>query len=702
MSLSVGIDLGTTFTAISYVDKMTGVSHIIPNKYGNNTTPSVLAFLEDGTILYGDDAVEKEKLGCLETASFYKLYMGNKNFSVSFWNKVYTAEDLSAIFLTLLIKDTEKIINQKIDKAVITVPAYFMAKEREATKRAGEKANLEIIGIINEPTAAIIAYGIKNDIDISQNILVYDLGGGTFDVTIAQVTATEINVLASNGDHELGGKDWDMAIVEWLNEQFYSEFFIDISENLELSFINMVLAEKAKKQLSVSSYADIDVYYDGKHGKYRLTETVMRELTSYLMEKTKFIVQNTFDDINISWNDIDGVVLVGGSTKMKMVRDYVKEMTGKAPFRGVNPDECVAVGAGIRANMDNNGKCIGTLKTISRSLPSYSKKTDSFLIGAKKIHDVTAHSLSMVSINQDRTKFIKDVMIPKNSKIPFKRIKKRSLKVSKNMLKNELEIYLLQGESIEPYDCTVAKKFVFYNIPYINGGTTNLNIEYAYNENAIINISAKQLETNIDLKYREEPVPDDMSWLLKSPDEVYGVKKNLNGEIYLALDVSGSMSGSVLSKAKSAMIDFVNQIDTDCIRIGISIFADKDMILLKSSNNKSKIVETILNIEISSLCGYCNSAEPFNKLFGVINKNKDIKYIIVLTDGIWETDACIKAICNSKKCNKNEIETVALGFGSADMKFLKEISSQTDLAKFDNISMLQENLSKIAQVINND
>ena len=620
-------------------------------------------------------------------------------YQVDIFGHKYDASDLSAIFLRELIAQVEGNSGLKIDKAVITVPAYFENLERDNTIKAGERAGLKVINIINEPTAAAIAYGLKNNPEYHK-ILIYDLGGGTFDVTVAEITNNSIDVLGSSGKHFLGGKNWDEAICQWMSEKLCEEFGVSFEDDKDAFNANLVNAERAKKQLSFSPYTDINVEYGDYHGKYRLTEEEFRESTESLLDITKNTIDELYANIGITWHDVDGVILVGGSTKMKMVKDYIIEMTGKAPLAGVHPDEAVSIGAAIQANIDEycgTGESLGFLSGDN----SYNLAT---LPGARYINDVVAHSLGMISVNENGTRFINDIMIHKNTPVKnAKVIKRRELSVRRKDELNELEIYLLQGDQVSPLDCSIAKKYVFSNISYVEGGKTKIDICYSYTLNGIIDIEAVQTETGMKLEKREEPVPEDMSWLSMSPSEYYASTiAPVQGAVYMALDLSGSMSGIPLEKAKKAMMNFVDQFDLNQIKIGIVGFSDHVKIFNEATSNRRTIEKSISRLNIGYALGVGNSAEPMADMYSRLKKfsGESFVYAIVLTDGMWNVSACTKALRLKKEYISKEIEIVCLGFGSADKKFISDLSTRDDLASFDDISQLETNLMKIAKVIN--
>ena len=707
MGLTVGIDLGTTYSVVAYIDPVSKAPAIIGNKYGNKTTPSVTAMRGDGTVLIGTDAKKRAEIGDPNTASFYKLEMGSKSYKVSFFGRDLNAADLSALYLRELIRQCSETVGQKIDKAVITVPAYFEDLERSNTIKAGEAAGLRVLNVINEPTAAAIAYGLRETEGIDK-VLIYDLGGGTFDVTIAQVAGDTIRVLGSAGNHFLGGKNWDEVICNHICERFEEDYGVSPADDPETYNSLMVKAERAKQLLSAAPYADISVSYDEYDGKYRLTEELFRELSSDLLNITKKTISELFEDTGLSWNDIDGVILVGGSTKMKMVSDYVVQMTGREPLRGVDPDEAVAIGAAIQAGTDDYcavktlsspQRKLGFLTGLDRS--AYDMRQ---LPGAKFISDVIAHSLGMISVSEDGSRFVNDIMIKKNTPISKAEVvKRRELKVSKVSGNNELEIYLLQGDCEKPTDCTVAKKYVFTGIEYVGGGKTMLDITYSYTVNGTIGIKAVQLETGRTLDRREEPVPDDMSWADLPPAEYSETAVKQTGALYMGIDLSGSMDGTPLYLAQEAMKEFVDQFDVGRIKIGIVGFANKSKVWLEATSDREHIKNSIDRVDKLDL-GAGTTAEPLSLILSHMKKFRDepFKYAVILTDGGWYDGADKKALRLKAEFVKRGIEIVGLGFGNARLEFLQKLSTREDLASVDDISMLDSNLLKIARIIQDE
>lgn len=693
MGISVGIDLGTTFSAVARINGSTGKPEIIKNSFDSPITPSVLCFEANGNVLFGEDAKNMQGMGNTNAIAFFKRNMGNEMFSVEFYGKAYSATDLSSILLRKLVKEAEESSAEKIDSAVITVPAYFTHKERQATIDAGKKAGLNVLAIINEPTAAAFAYGL-NDKENEQTVLIYDLGGGTFDVTIARINKNIIDILGSDGNHELGGKDWDDCIARYLAQEFNEQYGVDLSEDDEMVASLLVTAENVKKQLTSRDEVNVPITYKDIRANITITEELFENISSFLLGATKDLTNNLIESIELTWSDITGAILVGGSTRMRMIHNYVKEMSGKEPLSGVNVDEAVALGAAIKANIDENGKTIN-----SRFLGLIGGKKNTEIVGAKVVSDVTAHALGMVAVSEDGERYINSVIIHKNTTIPVE--SKKQYNFRPRAKGNELEVYVLQGSYERPLDNTIIDKYVLTKIEKTSSNLSVIEVSYKYTSNGVVDVSAIQTETGKTLPIRIEKVPNDMSWTDRSPqDQVPNVPAEV--EVILAIDLSGSMSGNPIKKAKNAMKDFVKKMDSDYTKIGLVAFADSAKLLTRPTCDYNKLLRDINNIEVGDV-GICNGAEPFaisldtlNGRFGKGNDDK-VKYLVVLTDGVWDNPG--GAISEAEKCHKQGIEVMALGFGGADERFLKKIVSTDDFASLTNLTELSGSFSKIAQAI---
>lgn len=696
--MRVGIDLGTTYCAVAYVNPKTGKAEVIPNSWGEATTPSVLYFEEDGNILHGEAAKAFVEEGSENTANYFKYYMGDDSYSVCRNGKEYKARDLSAELLKGVVREAEETLGQNINEAVITVPAYFDHFQRLETMEAGKQAGLKVLNIISEPTAAVFAYGIHGK-GINQTVLVYDLGGGTFDVTIAKITDDEIRVLGTDGDHRLGGKDWDDALAEYLCDQYEEEFDVNPNEDSEMATELQALAEKIKKQLTGKSSVKAVLNYRGQKGKYVVTEELFEDITAFRLNQTKDIIEKLMNELSMDWSQIDGVLLVGGSTRMPQVRKYLTEMCGRPPMSGVNVDEAVALGAAIRANIDLQGNL--SIGGSCFSMGIGEKKQPSFSIaGAKRIKDATAHSMGMIAVNKEVTNYVNSIMIRKNSEIPSTVTSPYELGVLKNE-ENRLEVYMLQGEEEKltyPLNCSVLGKYVFTGIETGEDKTEIIDVTYSYDENNIVNVSAVQRRCKKELTLHIEPVEEDMSWVLDDPRERM---KALNPEmaVFLAVDLSGSMEGERLKEAKRAAISFVKQFDLSYVDVGLINFSDCSVVYQNLTNNERTLIKKIERWKINDGgIGFCNGGEPFTdaqRELGAVKK--DAKYLVVLTDGYWDKEAV--AISKAKELHKMGIEVIAIGFGGAKKSFLNAIASRTDFSSFTELGNLESTLTGIAKIL---
>lgn len=680
-SYSLGIDLGTTYSVMAVIDE-SGRPQVIKNLEGKAITPSVIYFGEERPIV-GDEAKDQQAFGSVEVASFFKRVMGDPHFTYDFNGKTYDTIELSSLVLKKLKVDAESQLGQAIKNAVITVPAYFNNSQREATIKAGELAGFHVLRIINEPTAAAIAYGL-NEVKDNRNIMVYDLGGGTFDVTIASINENEINVLSTNGDHSLGGKDWDDRLAAHFCELFEMEHDMDPLEDEDALNEILVDCENAKKNLTDLTKLNLSIVYRGKKSTFELTRESFENLTSDLIERTWDLAGLALSDGSLTWNDIDDVILVGGSTKMPMVSAFIEQQIGKPPLKGLNVDEVVACGAAIQAKIEMDK----LNPTITYSLGS----------SYKKVQDVMSHTLGMVAINEEYTQYVTSEIIPKNKPIPVTEHRPYQLKTAPNN-NNTLEVYVTQGESNIPLECTILGKYTVSNIKHIPKEAVSIDVSYSYDENGVVAVSAVQKETGEQLNVIKEPVPDDLSWMGRPPVQDIHVAEPIS--VVIAIDLSGSMAGPPLRKAREAAADFVSKMDLNHTHISIMGFANKVRVAEPLSQDQTRIdagIDQLQTLYDRTTLGIGNKAEPFSDAFKMLQPRNGARFVIVLTDGVWYDQDY--AVSMAKRCEREGIEIIAIGFGTADSKFLAEIATSDENALFTNVNSLQQSFSKIAQEIN--
>ncbi|MDU1662975.1 MAG: molecular chaperone DnaK [Peptoniphilus harei] len=465
MGKIIGIDLGTTNSAVAVMEG--GDAVIIPNIEGNRTTPSVVAFTKDGERLVGETAKRQAITNPDRTVSSIKRHMGS-DFNVKIDSKTYTPQDISAMILQKLKSDAESYLGEKITEAVITVPAYFTDAQRQATKDAGRIAGLDVKRIVNEPTAAALAYGEDKDKD-AQTVMVYDLGGGTFDVSILELSDGVFEVHATRGNNKLGGDDFDNRVIDYIAEEFKKENGIDLkADKMSLQRLKEA-AEKAKKELSSTMSTNINLPFitasqaGPLHLNMDLTRAKFDELTADLVKMTEGPVKDALSDAGLSASDIDKVLLVGGSTRIPAVQECIKKLTGKQPQKDINPDECVALGAAIQG-----GVLSGDVKDLL-------------------LLDVTPLSLGIETMGNITTR-----LIERNTTIPTK---KSQVFTTAADNQTSVEIHVLQGERQMAKDNVTLGRFTLDGIAPARRGVPQIEVTFDIDANGIVNVSAKDLGT---------------------------------------------------------------------------------------------------------------------------------------------------------------------------------------------------------------
>lgn len=414
MAQVLGIDLGTTFSAAAYMDPQTGMPKIIPNSEGKTTTPSVVMF--DGEdVVVGEQAKSNSMLDPYNVVQFVKRNMGNPNYSFERDNgESYKAEDISAIILKRVVADAEAFLNDKVTGAVITVPAYFSDAQRKATINAGQIAGLNVLAVINEPTAAALSYGMSKAA-AGQNIMVYDIGGGTFDVTIIHVAEDgKMNVVATGGDRNLGGFDCDNALINYVTAQFEEQTGVDMTDDDEAMQELREKCESAKISLSQREKVTVSVSACGKKGKVEVTRAKFEELCAGVFDKTRTIVEIVLDDAQMKPSDLSKVLLVGGSSRMPAIRNLVRQQLQMEPSCELNPDEAVALGAAYYASL----LCNGQAPTETEAAAPVSGTAARAVPADLPFSDVNSHGLGVVIWDENTQGEINSIIIPKNTPIP--------------------------------------------------------------------------------------------------------------------------------------------------------------------------------------------------------------------------------------------------------------------------------------------
>lgn len=471
MGKVIGIDLGTTNSCVSVIEN--GEPVIIPNSTGNRTTPSVVAFSKNGERLVGEIAKRQAATNAERTISSVKRHMGTE-WSVSIDGKVYKPQTISAMVLMQLKQDAEAFLGEPVTEAVITVPAYFNDVQRQATKDAGKIAGLNVLRIINEPTSAALSYGLNHG--EAQKVMVYDLGGGTFDVSVIEIGDGVIEVLATAGDNHLGGDDFDDRITDWIVREFREREKIDLSADYTAMQRVKEAAEKAKKELSTADSTNINLpYLTQVHGApvhldIILTRARFEELIKDLIERTARPVENALADAGIAPSELGKVLLVGGSTRIPAVQQRVQQLTGKEPSRNINPDECVAMGAAVLGST-LQGNALATVGTGQNLL----------------LLDVTPMSLSIETVGGVATR-----LVERNTTLPVKYSRVFSTAAP---YQSNVEIHVLQGERPMARDNKMIGKFKLKGIRKAPAGVPQIEVTFDLDTNGILMVSARDLDT---------------------------------------------------------------------------------------------------------------------------------------------------------------------------------------------------------------
>jgi molecular chaperone DnaK len=512
---SVGIDLGTTYSSLAYVDS-NSQPRVVADSSGQTVIPSVI-FFDESEVIVGEIALENAKLHADRVVQFVKSHMGDE-WRKEIGGRVHTPESLSAIILAHLIREAEPQIG-RVPRAVITVPAYFTEKRRRATQQAGEIAGLQVTGVLNEPMSAALAYGLHRE-DKEQTVLVYDLGGGTFDVTVVRIAPNELQELATYGNRNLGGKDWDQCLIEFVADDFKKTHGIDPRSSLQVMQNLQIQCERAKRQLAKMMRTGIVSSAFGKSHEVHITRQQFEELTAHLLKMTKLTVEMTLEDAGLRWGQVQRVLLVGGSTHMPMVRKLLHDLSGFPPDTGVNPVIAVALGAALYSHMldtDSAPKAIH-LKPVSkgrahpaapaapaqRPLATYEAASAhggipaSSSLGSPQVRFVTAHGVGVRLVTY-QGRMQNQVLIPRNSSVPASATR-RFLTQRNKGYSDRLKITVTQGDADDPELVEILGTLYISGLPPEEPGRQPVEVSMSFDKQGRLSINAVYLNTGHSLQ----------------------------------------------------------------------------------------------------------------------------------------------------------------------------------------------------------
>lgn len=717
--LFIGIDLATTYCAVAYIPEGSNKPVIIKNSLGKELTPSVICFEDDGSYFCGDEAKDELRNGNQNCASVFKRNIGIIEKGYTFFDKDYSAGDLSALLLNHLRKEVEQKMNHRIDGAVITVPAYFEDVQRRETITACMNAGIPFMGLLDEPVAAALTFGTGTWKENSK-FMVYDLGGGTFDVTIVQMGRRGMmNVVSTNGDHQLGGVDWDHCLLGVVCDRLEEATGKHLHDDIDFAAENYEQLEETKIRLSGLANVQMSFQMPGSGSiKAMITRQAFEERSKALVQRTIGFCKSMLSSKGMTWNDIDSILLVGGSTRMPMIKSALQEVSGKKPLETLNPDLSVAMGAAIQAtllsHMDSDELGINTANSPGRGLlaklgqrkkntaaPTRAPSIDDE-IGLASVTRAVPHSMGVIALSEDSKHYVNRIILRKDTVSPCKKAEMFQFRTRPNR-PNPLDIYVTQGEIEAQGRSSDKLSRIIYarytaDIPHTTpDGRVFIRVMYRYDENGVADVAVRLDGNDKDIPIHREAMPDEIDKFDHDPEPV-----QVSEPMYmmLTLDVSGSMSGAPINAAKKEMIRFIDQMSKtqDDIYFSVTIVSDGNLELTSGFTADVRAAKAAVDRICCGQTGYGNSAHPFSDCMAKFATVSGRKIQVVLADGEWShQDAAIQ---KAKECHEQEIEICGMGFGDANESFLKKISSMDQMAIYTaSYSGLEAAFGSIAQVI---
>ena len=656
----IGIDLGTTNCAVAYVDAY-GSPEMIKFEQDERTVPSAVYFAPDGTTAVGETAKQASVFDSELVATFFKRRMGESIPALVTDTAEYDAEQLSTILLRMLADGARTQLGVQDLHAVITVPAYFHNSHREATIRAGQAAGLDVLCTINEPTAAAQAYGRLHP-ESRGTMLVYDLGGGTFDVTLLRYEADSVQVLGSSGDHELGGKDWDDELLRNVAARFQEAHGIDLlDEPIALADLRQK-CEQAKRGLSIREQVRIPIDAGTVRDSVIVTRAEFEGWTEHLLDRTRQLIVEVFHDTGIRWGDVAGTILVGGSTRMPGVKALITQLSRKAPLVDLNPDECVAQGAALEAHA--RSQIVG-----SDAAAEGAQNAPAGGLRLRSVSDVMPHALGYVQVSADETRYINGVVVQKNTPVPANCVRPCAVTTSPAGA-SELEVIVLQGNAQRVLDNEVVGSYLVQGVPSY-GGETVVEIGFGYDRSGVVQVSASDSRSGQPLQVTQGPWPADLSWTDGDPADAMG-GSGFAGPVFLVLDTSGSMSGSKLTEAKAAAIGFLDTVDMSRTSVGLAEFGNTTGVVLPPTNDKSVMSAAIQSLSIGGSTPMGESLASVERALEGVGSG----VVVVLSDGAPDSSARALEVANRLK--GAGVTIFAVGVTGADHAFMRRLASDSD------------------------
>lgn len=673
-----GIDLGTTFSLVA--EAQAGHARVIPLANGSASVPSVVRVRAEEVIV-GAAAARAQALDPDNTIGFFKTEMGRADAAYELGGREWTPQQLSAEVLRTLTAEA-RASGVEVKGAVVTIPAYFGDAARLATLEAARLADVSVVELIHEPTAAAIAYGIGAVGEAPETVLVYDLGGGTFDVSVVRLAPGQIEVLATAGNHALGGKDFDDTLVEFVARQFSDVHGVDpMDDPADLALLR-TQAEALKHALTELERSQCSVVAQGVADTVEVTRAVFEAQSRPLMTQTAHLMDGALDDAGLTADELDGVLLVGGSTRMPMCRKLVLERLGCQPRSGLNPNEVVALGAALRAEA-----MLGT--RVPR------------VLAAARLQDVTAHALGFVVVSADGQSYVNDVMIPRNATIPANAVKRRAV-ATRAGGPNELNVHLLQGDNRRPRDNEPLGRFTFSGVPH-GGGETVVDIAFGYDADGIVRVTATAGGDPL-----QPPIEDrndiDLSWTDAPPDPA-----RAELDVVLTIDVSYSMEDhGRLIAAKGALKEFVDQLAAGT-RFGLVSFSDKAKVEAPLGSRAHEVLRAAealrpsggTALHLGLLCAGVQLRHDGGRSAGGLQlaasgsgRLSRRRVIVLLSDGVTDSPSALEAAASVASAG---LDIVPVGLPGADMGLLEALATLDQGAFFSSVEDLAGTFRGIAR-----